>query len=106
MIKVKHVFPRMVLALALPCLGMNDGTESQIPQALKESLSALFFPVVDAAQQQPQTHEWIPEFYVKGNWVHERKVRKILEEAKINFSDKKVLDVGCGSGNLSFSIAE
>lgn len=60
MIKVKSIFPRVALVLALPCLGMNNETQSQIPDKLKELFSIKhkitqenFDKAMNAVQQRP-----------------------------------------------------
>jgi len=52
-----------------------------------------------------EPREWDAKAYAEGNWMQERAFLSFLEESKIDFKYKKILDIGCGTGNISAKVA-
>jgi ubiquinone/menaquinone biosynthesis C-methylase UbiE len=52
-----------------------------------------------------EPREWNAEEYARGNFFQEEAALQFLKESGINLTNKKVLDVGCGTGNITSKIA-
>ena|SRR5579872_5839998 len=52
------------------------------------------------------TREWDAHTYAQGNQMQESAALHFLHKYGINFTNKKVLDVGCGIGNISVIVAQ
>jgi ubiquinone/menaquinone biosynthesis C-methylase UbiE len=64
---------------------------------------------VNAAEQpiiKREPREWNAAEYAQGNISQERAALHFLRESSIIVTDKKVLDVGCGTGNITTKLAE
>jgi 2-polyprenyl-3-methyl-5-hydroxy-6-metoxy-1,4-benzoquinol methylase len=55
---------------------------------------------------QREPREWDAQSYAQGNWIQEKVVLQFLQETGIDFKNKKILDIGCGTGNISRKIAK
>lgn len=67
---------------------------------------AIIFSTLSAAQQHPKLLEWNADLYAQGNWVQEREATKMLKDAPIDLFSKRILDIGCGTGNITKNIAD
>ena len=74
----------------------------------KMIISALIISMSSNAMEQiiPTSDEWNAKLYAKGNFVQEFFALQIFNESHIDFSGKHVLDVGCGTGNISAIVAQ
>ncbi len=54
---------------------------------------------------QKEAREWDAQAYAQGNKPQEEAALKILNELNIDFTNKKVLDIGCRTGNVTATIA-
>jgi len=52
-----------------------------------------------------EPREWDAKAYAQGNGIQEMAALQFLQESMLSFENKKVLDVGCGTGNISAKIA-
>ena len=55
---------------------------------------------------QREAREWDAQAYAQGNIIQEEAALQFLKESGIDFTNKKVLDVGCGTGNITAEIAK
>ncbi len=65
--------------------------------------------ITHAAEEQQivtrEPREWDAEQYAAGNFIQETGALKFLNESGIDLKNKKVTDIGCGTGNISAHIA-
>lgn len=61
-----------------------------------------------AMDPEPKSEQlkWNPDEYAINNWVQEEAALQILAETEIDLAGLDVIDVGCGSGNLSVKMAK
>src|SRR5579863_4924306 len=52
------------------------------------------------------SHEWDAQTYAQGNKIQEMEALHFLQDSGLDFIHKRVLDIGCGTGNISAKIAE
>ncbi len=71
-------------------------------------ISFCFISTLYAMEQQPvrQACEWDAQMYSEGNLMQEKMAFEFLEQAKIDLVDKDIVDVGCGTGNISAIMAQ
>jgi ubiquinone/menaquinone biosynthesis C-methylase UbiE len=53
-----------------------------------------------------EPREWDAQAYAKGNRTQQQAALHFLSELNIDFMNKKVLDIGCGTGNITEKIAK
>ena len=62
-----------------------------------------------AAEEQQivkrEPREWDAAAYAKGNKLQEQWAKFFLQTSKLNLKNKKVVDIGCGTGNITAFIA-
>lgn len=59
-----------------------------------------------ATEQPHQPREWDAHAYANGNSIQEYSALHFLQESKINLAEHTVLDMGCGTGNISWKMAQ
>ena len=52
-----------------------------------------------------EPREWDAHAYAQGNKIQEEAALRFLQKSGIDFTGKKVLDIGCGTGNITAKIA-
>jgi 2-polyprenyl-3-methyl-5-hydroxy-6-metoxy-1,4-benzoquinol methylase len=68
--------------------------------------SLCIFSFLPAAQQIVKVQEWDPALYVRGNRPQYTSALSFLERNKIDLQNKKILDVGSGTGEISAFMAQ
>jgi len=53
-----------------------------------------------------EAREWDAQAYAQGNKIQEIAAFKYLQKSAVDFSQTNVLDIGCGTGNISAEIAK
>src|SRR5437867_4478961 len=78
---------------------------------MKKSILSLLclFSIVNGmekeiARQEPR--EWDPIAYAQGNALQQRAALQFLKESDVDPINKKVLDIGCGTGNITDIISQ
>jgi 2-polyprenyl-3-methyl-5-hydroxy-6-metoxy-1,4-benzoquinol methylase len=72
-------------------------------------LSISIVSCINAMEQQitqREAREWNAQAYAQGNRIQETAALQFLQESGIDFTGKRVIDVGCGTGNISKKIAQ
>jgi ubiquinone/menaquinone biosynthesis C-methylase UbiE len=65
-----------------------------------------FLNAMEQQITQREAREWDAQAYAHGNQIQEASALQFLKESGIDLKDQKVLDVGCGTGNITAKIAK
>jgi ubiquinone/menaquinone biosynthesis C-methylase UbiE len=55
---------------------------------------------------QQESRDWNTKTYAKGNFIQKQAALQFLQEAGLDFTNSRILDVGCGPGDITVKIAE
>jgi len=61
---------------------------------------------MEVAKPTRGPQEWDAQAYAQGNRIQEEAALLFLHESGINFTNKTILDVGCGTGNITAMLAQ
>ena len=67
---------------------------------------SIFLNGMEQQQIIRESQEWNAQEYAQGNKTQELAGLIFLQESDINLKNKRVLDIGCGIGNITAKIAE
>jgi trans-aconitate methyltransferase len=66
----------------------------------------LFIPLCCTANDAKTVQEWNAADYAQGNSLQYQSALYFLEHNNIQLQDKKILDVACGTGEISYCLAQ
>src|SRR5579871_5743990 len=61
---------------------------------------------IATAKQIREPQEWNAQAYAQGNRIQEEAALLFLHESGIDFTNKTILDIGCGTGNITAMLAQ